>query len=110
MQKEQWRQLQTSHGNYFASNQGRIKTITPPGREIILTQWWDKNNQKYVLLLSSTIKKRHLVHKLVMGAFKPTINVYPVIFHVDGDLDNNHIDNLEYIVQAKPSTDLSSTH
>ena len=103
--KEEWRDI-TNYPNYQVSNLGRIKSkeryTKAKGNEIIhrkdkiLKNQTDNKGYKYVRLYNSNGFKAKKVHRLVAEIFienplnKETVN------HINGDKNNNCINNLEW--------------
>lgn len=101
---------------YYASNQGRIKTI-----DRISIFYSDQANRNIKRKATGRIRKLHLnktgnyyeisvanpdrkrrapdmkkVHRMVAEAFLPNPNCWPQINHIDGNRLNNYIENLEW--------------
>ena len=67
------------------------------------------NNQKinddgfcYIMLLNNDIFKKHLIHNLVKYAFIEYPDNHSIVNHVDGNLMNNKIDNLKFLLVTEP--------
>lgn len=63
-------------------------------KERILKQSKDAEGYSIVGLTKNGIRKTKLVHRLVAENFMPVIN------HIDGNKENNNIDNLEFCNQS----------
>lgn len=57
----------------------------------------DKNGYKDVLLVCEDGIRRHFrVHRLVAATFLDNENDYPIVMHLDNDVQNNHYSNLKW--------------
>lgn len=95
---EEWKDIPNTH--YQVSTLGRIKNILN-GRIKIP---FDKNRTGYVraILFDGKGKtKRHFVHRLVAEAFIPNPDDKPQVNHIDGDVTNNTVDNLEWATREE---------
>jgi hypothetical protein len=101
---EKWKMIQ-GYDNYAISDHGRVRNLHS-GK---LLKWLihsSKNNYPYVGPWKNGKKKAIKVHHLVAFAF---IGPRPVdeggepmeIHHKDGNRQNPHVDNLEYISKEK---------
>ena len=92
MPGEIWKDIE-DYPNYQVSNEGRVKN-KKTGR--MLTVKPGRNKQYLSVYLSNNGKENtQMVHRLVAEAF---LGKHPgmVVNHIDGDKNNNHIDNLEW--------------
>lgn len=98
--KENWREITDYKGLYMVSNHGRVKRTkkylnsTDDGilKPVVIKNMWPK-----VSLSKNNTKLNFYIHTLVAEAF---IGARPegfVVNHIDGDKQNNHVSNLEYI-------------
>lgn len=104
---EVWKPLEINPV-YLVSNQGRIKTIdhliwckvnnSYSLRKGHICTLSNKNSKKYwrVGIQINGKRKQYAVHRLVALTFIPNPNSYPQINHIDGNKDNNAVDNLEW--------------
>jgi hypothetical protein len=65
--------------------------------EIILKPSVDKNGYLRVKLQHNKIKKYISIHRLVAMAFIPNPNKKPIVNHIDRDVKNNNVSNLEWV-------------
>ena len=102
-QVEIWKDIPEYEGKYQVSNLGRVKSLQRWGgtrfynREYILNNYVNKKNgYVYVYLTKNNKSKNIRLHRLVAQAFISNPNNYLYINHIDGNKENNCIDNLEW--------------
>lgn len=93
----EWKQIKGFDG-YFINVEGQIKSTRSfkGTQEKILKP--SKNQQGYItynLMRSGKVYQKPL-HRLLMETFIPNINNLPCINHIDGNILNNSLDNLEW--------------
>ncbi len=102
---ERWLPVLGFEGIYEVSDLGRVKRVrggsgATPGR--ILPHYLSKHGQYHAVDLSDrNRRKRPLVHKLVAHAFIGPRPLGLEIDHIDGNKDNNCVDNLEYVTRKQ---------
>ena len=113
MNKEIWKDIPEYEGLYQASNLGRIKSLKREHfipslnkkiwitNEKILRQGTGKDGYKYVVLTKNSNRKTYKVHKLVMKTFTNIQNKKRYINHIDGNKQNNVINNLEWCTNSE---------
>lgn len=99
--------------NYQISNFGRVKSkerITNVGiknvkeikrEEKILKLFHNKKGYTQTILYRDKKPYPVKIHRLVANAFIPNPENKPQVNHIDGDKNNNRIDNLEWCTQAE---------
>jgi hypothetical protein len=107
--EEIWKDIPNYVGRYKASNFGRIKSVdmilsykrhkndlkrTRKGK--ILTPTKAKNGYLRVEMSINGEHKLNLVHRLIAQAFIPNPKNYEQINHIDGNKENNNVNNLEW--------------
>lgn len=100
-----WKEIKGWEGRYDVSNNGEIrswyyglKRLSEPRLLKIKT---DKDGYRVITLHHGDIKKTYIVHRLVAIAFLPNPQKLPQINHIDGDKNNNSVDNLEWCSSQK---------
>ena len=93
----EWKQIKGFDG-YFINKEGQIKSTRSfkGTQEKILKP--SKNQQGYItynLMRGGKVFRKPL-HRLLMETFKPNKDNLPCINHIDGNILNNSLDNLEW--------------
>lgn len=101
MVKEIWKDISDYNGLYQVSNLGRIKSFKR-NREIILKPFKNRCGYYQVDLNKNTKGKTYTNHRLVMFAFKLEEKFeYNEVNHIDGNKENNTLDNLEWCTRSE---------
>lgn len=97
--KEIWKEIINYENKYWVSNLGRIKSNYSGGKIIS----FQKNEDGYfkVSLYKKGKTKSFLVHRLVALHFIPNPRGVNTINHIDGNKENNCVDNLEWCTQKE---------
>mgnify|MGYP003860008341 CR=1 FL=1 len=103
------RDIPEYEGRYQASTFGRIKSLSKKvgrpdsknklinrRRDIIMCSKLNLNNKKSYHRVNLGRDNTFLVHRLVAQTFIPNPENKPCINHLDGNKNNNHINNLEW--------------
>lgn len=90
----EWQPVYGHEAYYEVSRLGDVRKIGGP----TIGQW--NNDQGYLLVRLSRPRLMARVHRLVAEAFIPNPNGLPIVNHIDCDLRNNSVENLEWCTQA----------
>lgn len=99
---EIWKDLEGREGIYQASNMGRVRSFKR-GYEIILRPASNRKGYKMVAIDGKTKQ----VHRIVLETFKGKSPLQSN--HIDGNPDNNRLDNLEYVSARENNTHNKNT-
>lgn len=95
--KEKWKVIE-GFSKYLISNTGRVKNIV----ELRDLKFYDsKGYFKIELRDDNNERKKVFVHRLVALNFIPNPSNKPQVNHIDGDKNNNNIENLEWCTQSE---------
>lgn len=97
---EIWRDICGYEGLYQVSNFGRVKSLHF-GREKLLKAGVSNTGYANVTLKKNTTKKTFHVHVLVAKAFLPNPDEKREVNHIDGDKQNNRVENLEWVTSSE---------
>jgi hypothetical protein len=103
--KEVWTFIKGYNKNYSVSNLGRIRSNerkTPDGRTIfekVLLTRVSKDGYIRVKLYQNSKQKTFYLHRIVANHFLGNSNLD--VNHIDGDKENNQIDNLEFVTRSE---------
>lgn len=108
---EEWKPVVGYEDSYEVSNYGRVRSVDriivdKNGVESFHRGFMKKQTDNkvrgkagylVVRLLSNGVGITRVVHRLVAEAFIPNENNLPTVNHIDGNKQNNHVDNLEWV-------------
>jgi len=94
---EIWKDIEDWEGIYQVSNYGRLRSFKAKKEGYILSNV-NKTGDYFSVVLSVGKRRRYArMHRLVAEAFLPKLDHSPEINHKDGNKQNNHADNLEWV-------------
>ena len=97
--QETWKSIKGFEKRYEVSNLGRIKSIGGKSnhkKDIIMKQIINHKGYLQLVLRKNNMPHHCIVHRLVAQAFIPNPDNLPQINHIDGNKQNNRVDNLEW--------------
>ena len=105
---EVWKDIDGYEGSYQVSNMGRVRSVDrvvtdKDGRVCrykgrVLKPGVNTRGYEYIALYNDTGRSNKTVHRLVLEAFKPRVNMNDLqVNHIDGVKLNNHLTNLEWV-------------
>ena len=104
MKKEYWKPVVGFEGLYEVSSLGRVKSLNYgcTGKEGILK---NSKTSKYghlcVYLYKDKKRQKKYIHILVAEAFIPNPENKPCVDHIDGNPQNNCVDNLRWVTHKE---------
>lgn len=107
---EIWKDIPNFEGSYQVSNMGRVRSVD---REVtykdgkkcrhkgrVLKPYLNNKGYEYLKLCIDNGRNNKSVHRLVLEAFKPHVNMSDLeVNHIDGNKLNNHLTNLEWVTR-----------
>jgi hypothetical protein len=88
---EIWKPI-TGYENYEISSWGRVKNSSG-----LFLKIQDRKGYKRIILLKKSKHKSFLIHRLVAVNFIPNPKNLLEINHIDGNKQNNNVENLEWV-------------
>lgn len=97
---EVWKEIKGFEGAYMISNMGKVMSLPRKGTQVSVPKLraLSLNHDGYVKvrLIYKGKDETHRVHRLVAEAFIPNHEGKETINHIDGNKENNCVDNLEW--------------
>lgn len=97
---EEWRDIKGYEGMYQVSDAGLVRSLD---REVNgkflkgrILSCYSKHTYPAVVLCNEKGKKHVRVHRIVAETFLENPYNLPEVNHIDGNKNNNHVDNLEW--------------
>ncbi len=99
MNTEEWKPVVGFEDHYIVSNKGRVKRISFTQRTDIEYISGTLTSHGYRVVTFTVLGKCHrtYMHRVVASAFLPNPESRPQVNHIDGDGQNNTVDNLEWV-------------
>lgn len=99
--EEIWKDIKGYEELYQVSNLGRVKSLSRFAynhftKERIMTPIITKKGYLQIRIRANCKAKGFKIHRLVAEAFIPNPNGLPQVNHIDGNKQNNCVDNLEW--------------
>lgn len=94
MATELWKPIPDTEDGYYISSHGRVYSTK---RNILLKQMLTSGGYLQVTLCKKGKKRKPLVHTLVAQTFIHKSNENLNVNHIDGNKQNNHVNNLEWV-------------
>lgn len=96
---EVWREIEGTDGRYEVSNTGKIRSNNYKNSDRVqeLKPAKDKKGYLRTVITIDGKAKTIKVHREIAKAFLPNPNNLPQVNHKDGNKENNHVTNLEWI-------------
>ena len=99
---EEWKDVKEYEGLYEVSNLGRVRNRAGH----IMTPQIGWNGERSIKLSKNGMANKHYVGRLVARAFIPNPNNYWRINHKDLNVENDCVDNLEWVETDEQKTDM----
>ena len=110
--KEIWKPVKNYEGYYEVSNLGNVRSVDRviydnnslrvfKGKLLKPSLHNGKQPYYYVSLCKGSHNKKVLVHRLVAETFIPNPLNKPQVNHIDGNVHNNIVTNLEFVTNAE---------
>lgn len=96
IQQEIWKDIVNFEGIYQISNFGNLKSFKRNREGHVLSEKDKRGHYLSVILCYQSKTRCTRIHRLVAEAFIPNPENKPQVNHIDGNKQNNRVDNLEW--------------
>ncbi len=102
-----WKDIVGYEGLYMVSDKGNVLSYEKYGSDgrLLLKRLLKggrySNGYKFVCLRNNSNNRNLMIHRLVAEAFIPNPNNKPNVNHIDGNKQNNNVENLEWCTQSE---------
>lgn len=117
----EWKDIKGYEGLYQVSNTGLVRSVSHQARNNInggirqtkgkiLSPYKMPNGYLQVQLCKNNKRTKHYIHRLVADAYIDNFNRLSEVNHLDGNKDNNGIENLEWISHKNNQIHMVKNH
>lgn len=100
--KEEYKEIPGYNGRYIITNDGRVwSNRRKNGIERFLKNYKLGDYFCVYLYPKDGCREARMVHRLVAETFIPNEENKPFVNHIDGNKENNHVENLEWCTQKE---------
>lgn len=97
---EAWKEVPGTNGKIEVSSTGRVRSVLR-GKPFELKTQKDQKGYHRLRVTIDREKKSFKLHRLVAQAFIDNPEGLPQVNHIDGNKDNNHVSNLEWVSNSE---------
>ena len=97
---EIWKAIDGTSGMVEVSNLGKVRSLLRPEKTVLKSQR-DQKGYRRVSVTVNRKKTTFKVHREVAKAFIPNPENKPQVNHIDGNKENNAVDNLEWVTNRE---------
>lgn len=102
--EEEWKDIEGYEGRYQISNLGNVMSLLGLSPRLLKLRTGGRGysyNRMRVLLYKGGKGKTKKIHRLVAEHFIPNPTNSPEVNHIDGNLRNNRVENLQWCTRSE---------